>query len=327
MTKEKVLLTGATGFIGYNIALELLDYGYKVRILCRKENPFPDDEFVECVYGDVINYSDVESSLVGCDYVIHTAGVFTFDSKQKELIYKTNIEGTRNICMAVVQNKNIKRLVYTSSAATIGKEKFGLSDERTKFNLWSISSYYKKSKVLAENVVHNFYCEYNLPVIILNPSLPLGPYDVKPTPTGMMVKDFLLSNKVAFIDGGFNFVHVKDVARIHVLALKQGKVGEKYIVGNTNLSLANFYKALRSYKPDVKLIQVPYFMALLFSFMHSIIKDVIGGKPKVTPRGIQLSRKKMYYNNEKVKKDFSYEFIPFEKALQDSVAWFSAKHK
>lgn len=182
---------------------------------------------------------------------------------------------------------------------------------------------------MSENVVYDFYAECNLPVIILNPSLPLGPHDIKPTPTGMMVKDFLQSksNKVTFIDGGFNFVHVKDVARIHVLALKQGRIGERYIIGNANLSLADFYRALRLYKPDVKLVKVPYFMALLFSFIHSIIKSITRGEPKVTPRGVQLSRKKMFYDNKKVKEDFSYEFIPFEKAIQDSVAWFSSKCK
>lgn len=326
MDRERVFLTGATGFIGYNIALELLASGYQVRILVRKSNPFPDNEAIECVYGDILNYDDIQTSLIGCDYVIHTAGLYTFDPKLKELIYKTNIEGTRNVCMAVAQNENIKRLVYTSSAATIGKNKNGLSDEDTKFNLWSISSSYKKSKVLAENIVHKFYTESNLPVIILNPSLPLGSYDIKPTPTGLMVKDFLQSDSVSFIDGGFNFVHVKDVAQIHVLALKLGRLGEKYIIGNANLDLIDFYQKLQQYKPKVKLIKVPYLVALFFSFIHSNIRRLAGKEPKVTPRGVQLSKKKMFYNNEKVKRDFSYRFIPIEIAIQESIDWFSSDY-
>ena len=322
---EKVLLTGATGFIGYNIALELLNSSYALRLLVRNNNPFPDNDLVECVYGDIQNYHDVESAINGCDYVIHTAGLFTFDSRDKKAIYATNVDGTRNVCLAIANNQNIKRFIYTSSAATIGKAKQGLSSETTTFNLWNISSHYKKSKVLAERVVCDFLEKYSIPVVILNPSLPLGSYDKKPTPTGMMVKSFLDSKRISFIDGGFNFVHVKDVAKLHVLALKSGNVGEKYIVGNANLDLESFYKLLQPYNPQVRLAKVPYVLALLFSFLHAVIEKLKGNIPYVTPRGVQLSRKKMFYDNTKVKETFGYEFIPIQDAIQDSVMWFFNK--
>jgi dihydroflavonol-4-reductase len=267
----KILLTGASGFIGYNIVKQLTDYGHNVRMLVRKNDKllhFPNSGIV---LGDVRNRVDVMKVIQGCDIVIHTAGLFTFDPSKKDEIYDINVNGTENICKAVLENK-IKRFIYTSSAATIGKSKELLSDENTSFNLWNISSHYKKSKVLAENVVIDYFRKYDIPVIILNPSLPLGKYDFKPTSTEMMVKSFIDSKVKACINGGFNFVHVDDVAKAHRLCIDKGRIGERYIIGNENISLKGLYEKIQIYVPEGKRINIPYPVALVGAGANVLIR-------------------------------------------------------
>lgn len=319
--KSKILLTGATGYIGYNIAKQLLQTGYSLRFFVRNPKDCILGMNAEIITGDIRCYSDVENAVSGCDYVIHAAGLFTFDELRKKEIYDVNVNGTKNICEAV-KKCNIKRLVYTSSAATIGKSNAGLSDENTKFNLWNISSHYKKSKVMAENIVIDYYERYDIPAIILNPSLPLGKYDFKPTSTGMMVKSFLESKKQMYINGGFNFVHVNDVAKSHILALSKGRIGEKYIIGNENLLLRDFYRRLQKYNLDAKIIQIPYGIALFAAWLNTICCYVKGKQPSITHKGVQLSKKKMFYNNAKSRNELGVQYTPIEQAIEDSVTWF-----
>lgn len=318
-----IFLTGSTGFIGYNIARQLLKTGYTVRMLARTDNHILVHENAEYVSGDIRNYEDVRKSMKGCNIVIHTAGLFTFDTSLRNDIYETNVTGTENICKAVVENKP-ERFIYTSSAATIGKDKDYkcLSNENTKFNLWKISSHYKKSKVLAEEIVLRYYMEYAIPVVILNPSLPLGAYDFKPTSTGMMIKSFLNSSMKIYINGGFNFVHVNDVAKAHILALQRGRTGQKYIIGNENLLLKEFYQKLLKYKPDTKIKQVPYFVALLGAWVAVMFGLLTKKQPVVTPRVVQLSGKKMFYDTSKSQEELGIKYTSVDEAIKDSVNWF-----
>ncbi len=318
---DKILLTGGTGFIGYNIALQLFSQGYHVRLFTRGKKPFFESDYVEYAFGDVRNYNDILSAMHGCNIVIHSAGLFTFDSKKRKEIYDINVMGTHNICRAILECK-INRFIYTSSAATIGKQKGRVSDENTEFNLWSISSHYKKSKVLAEDIVWSFFKKYNIPVIVLNPSLPLGYYDIRPTSTGMMVKNFLSSKQQVYINGGFNFVHVKDVAKAHLLAINRGRIGEKYIIGHENMELCDFYKILQQYNRGIMLKEIPYFFAYLGSFFVAFLSYIRGKEPSVTPRGVQLSKKKMFYNSIKSQKELGLVYTPIEEAIKDSVEWF-----
>lgn len=326
---NKILLTGATGFIGYNIATTLLDNGYAVRMLVREPvlNRLKHKN-AEFIIGDIRNYDDVWKAIDGCDIVIHTAGLFTFDNSRRDEIYEVNVKGTENICKAIVENRAIQRFVYTSSAATIGKAHHALSDENTNFNLWKISSHYKKSKVLAENVVWKYHEQDNIPAIILNPSLPLGYYDIRPTSTGMMVKSFLRATKKVYINGGFNFVHVDDVAKAHVLAITTGRIGERYIIGGTNLTLKEFYQKLQKYKQSTKIVKVPYYVALLGAWLNVVFRTLLKRKqPSITPRGVQLSRKKMFYDTTKSQKELGIRYTPIDKAIHDSVEWFSINEK
>lgn len=319
---KRVLLTGATGFIGYNIAVKLLNDGYVVRMLVRARKDGLNHKNAEFFIGDIRNYDDVEMATKGCDVAIHTAGLFTFDNSLKDEIYDINVRGTENVCKAVMANK-VQRFIYTSSAATIGKATSSLSTEETAFNLWKISSHYKKSKVIAEDIVRKYYNDHNMPVIILNPSLPLGYYDFRPTPTGMMVKSFLSSKKKMFINGGFNFVHVDDVAKSHVLAISNGRLGEKYIIGNENLSLKIFYEKMQKYRPNVKIVQIPYLVALLGAWIDVVCSLFTNKQPSITPQAVQLSRKKMFYDTSKSQKELGIKYTPIDMAIQDSIKWFS----
>lgn len=322
--KKVILLTGSTGFIGHNIAKLLVQEDFELRLFVRKEIPHTRHHNIKYVFGDIRNYEDVLKAAEGCDIVIHSAGLFTLNQMKKDEIYEVNVKGTENICKACIALK-IERLIYTSSAATIGKSASKLSDETTEFNLWNISSHYKKSKVLSEKIVFEYFNQYSLPVIILNPSLPLGNFDFKPTSTGAMVESFIKTKKVIYINGGFNFVHVEDVAKAHLLAINRGTIGERYIIGNANMELVEFYRRLCKIFPKNKITQIPYLIALSFSYLIVFYSFLRRKEPEITPQGVMLSRKKMFYDNTKSKRDLGLDYRPIDEALKESVNWFNFK--
>ena len=233
----KALVTGATGFIGGNLVRELLNQGYQVRALVRKESNQQNirDLEIEVAFGDLRDRASLDRALDGCDVLFHVAAVYTFWAPDPAFIYETNVQGTENI-LAAAQAKGIKKVIYTSTESTIGiPENCRLGTEEMETNLSNLYGDYKKSKCLAEKIVLKM-CHDELPLVIVNPTMPVGLFDAKPTPTGQFIVSFLNRRLPAYINTGLNVVDVEDVARGHILALEKGRSGERYILGNKILT-------------------------------------------------------------------------------------------
>ncbi|AEG60449.1 NAD-dependent epimerase/dehydratase family protein [Desulforamulus ruminis] len=327
---QRVFVTGGTGFIGYHIAKRLLQNGYNVRLLVHSSRRKLDILFhpkVEVVTGDILDVDGLRQAMRGCGIVYHAAGIVTFNPSLAVRNYAVNVQGTENICRLVLE-LGIEKLIYTSSAATIGKNPSGLSDETTAFNLWDISSHYKKSKVLAENKVMEFYKNFALPVVIVNPSVPIGTHDFRPSPSGSLVINHLKSKKpLIYAEGGMNFVDVEDVALGHLMAEKKGKVGERYILGNQNLSIYQFYNLLDTVS-DKKTIKVkcPYWAALLVGKLSQQRVRHSTREPKYASEGVKLMRKKMFYDVSKARKELGISFTPLENACRKALRWFATEY-
>lgn len=327
--KKKAFITGASGFVGYHVAKLLLEKGYSIRLLIHNKRAISDllsHPDVEVVTGDILDSDFLIKNTVDCDVVYHAAALYSFNHNLTDLIFETNIKGTENICKAVLVN-NIKKMVYTSSAATIGKNYHGLSDETTKFNLWKISGAYKKSKVYAENKVLEYIDNHNLPAVIVNPSVPIGSHDFRPTPTGKMIVNYLLNDKLFCVNGGLNFIHIKDVAMGHYLAEINGKIGERYIIGNANLKMADFYQKLNTITGNnKKIVKIPYLLALLFGMISTNKAKKNNTEPELPKEGIQLLKKQMFYNVEKSKKELKLTLTNIDTAIVESVKWFQENY-
>ena len=240
----KVLVTGATGFIGGNVARQLLENGYQVKALVREGSNRRNIEGldIEVASGDLLDRASLEAALEGCEALFHVAAAYTLWSPSPESIYETNVKGTENI-LSTARDKGIKKVVYTSSESTIGIAGGCTGTEDMEGSIESIPGDYKKSKYLAEQLALKMSRD-GLPLVVVNPTMPIGPWDIKPTPTGQVVVDFLNGRMPACVNTGMNVVDVEDVARGHILALEKGRIGEKYILGNKNLTLRDIFATL-----------------------------------------------------------------------------------
>src|SRR6266850_4336545 len=240
-----VLVTGGTGFIGANVVRELLAAGATVRVLARPggDRRALEGVKVEIAEGDLLDAASVRRAVAGVKAVYHVAADYRLWTPDPAALYRANVDGTRAMLEAAGQ-AGVGRIVYTSSVGALGIPKDGTpGDETTPVTLADMVGDYKRSKFLAEQVALDF-ARRGLPVVVVNPSAPLGPWDVKPTPTGQMIVDFMRGRMVATVDTGLNIVHVRDVARGHVLAADRGRVGQKYILGNQDLSLIDIFRGL-----------------------------------------------------------------------------------
>src|SRR5437773_9223777 len=243
----EVLVTGATGFVGANVARLLLADGYHVRVLARPSSSLKALEGcpVEVLRGDILEPESLHSAVKGCGQVFHVAADYRLWATDPNEIYRANVDGTRNVLEACAR-AGVERVVYTSSVGTLGLPEDGrLGTETTPVSLADMIGSYKRSKFLAERVAEE-YVARGLPVVIVNPSNPIGPWEVRPRPTGQLILDYLLRRMFATLDTGLNLVHVADVARGHLLAAQRGRVGEKYILGCQNLSLTEIFRMLES---------------------------------------------------------------------------------
>lgn len=316
----KALLIGGTGFIGSHIAKELLKQR-EIKLLVR--DPAAAEELfgskAEYCRGDIMDVGSVAKALKGCDTLYYSAGLVSFRRNACKEIYKINVEGTRNVCKAALES-GIEKMIFTSSAATIGKEKNGFSTEETAFNLWKISSPYKKSKVHAENVVLEHHAK-GLPAVILNPSIPVGAEDKRISPSGSLIIGYFNRRVTGFIRGGMNFVDVEDIAKAHLLAEKYGKTGERYIIGSENLKLDEFYKILRKVSGERRrLVRVPYPVALAAG---GIAQKISAEKePPVSAYTVRLFYTKLFYDIGKAKKELGFEPEGIEEACRKSIEWY-----
>ena len=322
----KTLVTGASGFVGSAVARRLVHEGFAVRALVRPGSPRfhlegLDLEFAE---GDMRDAQSVRRALAGARYVFHVAADYRLWARDRNEIFAANVEGTRNI-MREAARAGVERVVYTSSVATLGSLPHGgIADESTQVGIEDMVGHYKRSKFLAEEAVRQFARESRLPVVIVNPSTPVGPGDIKPTPTGRMVLQAAAGRMPAYVDTGLNFVHVDDVARGHLLALERGTPGERYVLGGCNMTLKELLDELASITGHpAPRIRIPYRMVLPVAYAAEALARLSKGRePFVTVDGVRLSSKKMFFRDDKARRELGHNPGPVRRGLEDAVDWF-----
>lgn len=325
----KTLVTGANGFIGSAIVRALLDKGDEVRALVRSDSDCRNLEMlpVELAYGDLTDASSLVKALKGCRSLYHVGAFYRLWTRDPSLFYKINVEGTRQIMLAALSS-GVERIVYTSSIAALGMALQGCSaDEDTPIEPSQKKGHYKQSKYLAEAEVLRLVKEQSLPAVIVNPTAPVGPGDIKPTPTGRLIRDAALGRIPAFVDTGLNIVHVEDVAKGHMLAFEHGQVGEKYILGGENMSLRQILEIVANLTgnrpPRIRLS--PGIVLPLAYAAETWARLTDGDEPMVTVDGVRLSRQVMYFSSDKAKQQLGYQARSAEEALADAVSWFRSE--
>jgi len=322
---KTILVTGANGFLGSAITKLALKKGYKVNVLIRRNSDIKNiknlKNKIKFFYGDLRDFQSLHFPLAESDLIFHVAADYRLWARKKTEIYASNVLGTENIAMKALELN--KKLIYTSSVATIGLTNDQISNETSKSNLDQMTGDYKKSKYLAEKIVTNLVIKRNLKAVIVNPSTPIGPGDIKPTPTGKIILDMLNKKIPAYVDTGLNFVHVDDAAEGHFLAMKYGKVGERYILGGENMSFKDFLDYIAEYGkvPKSRFKINPNFLfpfAKLNEFFANYIYD---HNPSLTVDGLKMSKKKMYFSSEKAKKKLHYRPRNVKNAIRDAVKW------
>ena len=323
----KTLVTGGTGFVGANVVRALLKRGAEVRALVRPRSDTRnlDSLEVELVAGDLRDRSSLEAALEGCDTVYHVAAMYTLWVRNPRELYDSNVTGTVNLLEAAGQ-AGVQKIVYTSSVATIGLPPDGTpGSEAVPLLPKDMVSDYKRSKYLAEQEVLK-YAQRGLPVVIVNPSFPVGPWDVKPTPSGQIIVNFLRGKIPAYVHTGLNVVDVEDVAIGHVMAAERGRTGERYILGHANLTLPELFQLLEQVSGmRAPRLRIPYSLAYLSACVSEGVARTITHKPPfVTLAGVRLSRKRMFFDASKAVRELGLPQTPAIEALSKAVQWFRA---
>lgn len=319
---KPALVTGATGFLGWHVARCLLLRGYRVRALARPGSQVRELE-VEIARGDLRDPASVERAASGCGVIFHVAADYRLWTPDPHELYRSNVGGTRNV-LAAARACRAERVVYTSTVGTIGIPESGLGDEETPVRLRDMVGAYKRSKFLAEMAVQQ-EAQAGLPVVIVNPTAPIGDHDFKPTPTGRIILDFLRGAMPACIDTGLNFVDVRDVAEGHLLALERGCDGERYILGSENLTLEEFFRRLAAASGlPAPRHRIPYWVAFAAALASTGWARLSGRPPRAPLEGVRMARKKMFVSSEKARRRLGYQPQPIEGALRRAVEWFRA---
>lgn len=322
---DKVLVTGASGFVGSAVARKLLERGFAVRALVRPTSPRfhlegLDIEFAE---GDLRDPETVRPAMAGVRYLFHVAADYRLWARDRNEIVTNNVESTR-IVMDEALRAGVERVVYTSSVATLAVRMDGTSvDETFPLDEHKAIGAYKRSKVAAERLVERMIAEQSLPAVIVNPSTPIGPRDVKPTPTGRIIVDAARGRIPAFVDTGLNLVHVDDVAQGHVAALERGKVGERYILGGQNVHLSDMLAAIAGLlgrRPPR--IRMPRSAIVPLAVTAETIARFTGREPLVTLDALRMSKYRMFFTTAKAERDLGMTARPFTQALADAIGWF-----
>ncbi len=320
------LITGASGFVGSAVLRQLLEAGHDVRALVRPTSDLTLLEGlpVEIVTGDLLDRASLDRAVAGCEALFHVAADYRLWSLRPEEIYQANVTGTRNVMLAAAE-AGVSRIIYTSSVATLGLNPDGApADEDTRVSLDDMIGDYKRSKFLAEAEVRNLVAEFGLAVVIVNPSAPVGPRDIKPTPTGRMIVQAAVGRIPAYVDTGLNVVHVDDVAIGHLLAFERGRVGERYILGGANMALREILieiAAITGRSPPR--VRLPHNFVLPVAYVAETVARVVRrGEPMITVDSVRMARKLMYFSNEKARRELGFDTRPPRAALEDAVNWF-----
>jgi len=317
---KPVLVTGATGFVGWHVARVLLERGCCVRALVRPSSRVRELD-VETVTGDLRDPDSLKSAVDGCGLVFHVAADYRLWAKDPSEMYRSNVDGTRNLLEAA-RAAGVEKVVYTSTVGCIGFPKDKPGDEDTPVSRADMVGDYKRSKFMAEQVALQFAAE-GFPVIIVNPTAPIGDHDFKPTPTGKIIVDFLNGAMPAYIETGLNLVDVRDVAEGHLLAADRGKPGERYILGAANLTLAEIFGMLEKISGrTAPRRRIPYAVAYAAALVSTGWAAVTGRAPRAPLNGVRMASKKMFASHEKAARELGYSPGPVEDALCRAVEWF-----
>jgi dihydroflavonol-4-reductase len=323
----KTFVTGGTGFVGGAVVRQLLQAGHEVRALVRPraDTRQLDQLEIERVEGDLSHLGSLRRGIGGCDWVFHVAALYSFWGYQWDDFYQANVEGTRNVLQTAL-DEGVQRIVHTSSIAALGvHEDRTPATEETPSTLGDRIGYYQRSKFLGEQVAHQ-YAQEGLPVIIVNPSTPVGVGDHKPTPTGQMIVDFLNGKMFGYVDTGLNIIDVEDVALGHILTAERGRVGERYILGGENLTLKEVLDLLAeiSGRPQTRL-RIPHWVAMTWGYIDVTIARLNPYySPTATPEKVRLSHRYEYFDSSKAVEELGLPQKPAREALRKAVDWYRA---
>ncbi len=321
----KALVTGATGFIGAAVARAALEAGSDVRVLVRPKSSLKNLEGlpVDSVVGDLQDVSSLRQALDGCQQLYHVAAHYALWDENPEIFYRVNVDGTKNVLQAA-RDVGVERIVYTSTIGAIGLPKDGgVGTEGTPITISQMAGDYKRSKYLAEQEVLKL-AKAGLPVVIVNPSAPVGERDVKPTPTGQIIVDFMLGRMMAYIETGMNLIDVNDVAIGHIRAMQRGKIGERYILGHRNLTLREICHIL-SQLTGVKApsIKLPRWAVLPLAHVNKWLADYVTHRtPRIPLEGVRMAKYRMHYDCTKALRELDLPQTPIETSLENAVKWF-----
>jgi len=324
---DLVLVTGATGFVGAAVARAALAEGFQVRVLARPSSPRRNLQGleVEIAEGDLSDAASLTAALAGCRHLLHVAADYRLWARDPEEIVRNNRLGTETV-LAAARAAGLERMVYTSSVATLGFHADGRpSDETLPLKAGDAIGAYKRSKVIAERLVEDAAAA-GLPVVIVNPSTPIGPRDIKPTPTGRIIVEAATGKIPAFVDTGLNLVHVDDVAAGHLLALKRGRIGERYILGGEDVSLRQMLTdiaALTGRKPPT--LNLPRGPLYPLAVVTEAIGQLTGKEPMLTRDALKMASHRMFFSSDKARAELGYVARPYGEGLKDALAWFRAE--
>lgn len=317
---KPTLVTGASGFLGWHVARCLVERGHTVRALLRPGSRL-DDLPLEPIAGDLRDPASLERAVSGCGLVFHVAADYRLWSRDPSELYRSNVEGTRNLLTAA-RDAGVERVVYTSTVGCIGIPTGGIGDEQTAVTLDDMAGHYKRSKFLAEQVALEFARD-RLDVTIVNPTAPIGDHDLKPTPTGKIVVDFLNGDMPAFIDTGLNVVDVRDTAEGHLLACERGRTGDRYILGSENLTLQQILQKLAKITGRrAPTTQIPYAVAWCAGAFSTAWAELTGRPPRVPLEGVRMAKKKMWVTHEKASRELGFHPQQADVALRRAVEWY-----
>ncbi len=320
----RTLVTGASGFVGGNVVRALLRHGYEVRALVR---PSSDTRELEALGvarygGDLRDPASVRRALAGCDAVLHVAAVYTLWTRRPREVFETNVRGTRTLLTAAT-DMGLDRMVVCSSECTVAVPAGGIGDESARVDLHELSGPYKRSKLMAERIALDLAAQ-GAPIVVVNPTTPVGLRDVKPTPTGQLVLDFLNGRMPAYVDTGLNLIDVEDVAEGHVAALECGRVGERYLLAHENLSLRAVLEKLAAITGlQAPRVRLPHWAALGAAYANDAVVRALGmGPPRVPLDGVRASRHVRFVDGAKAVRELKLPQTPIDEALRKAVDWF-----
>jgi dihydroflavonol-4-reductase len=327
LTGEPILVTGASGFVGSAVLRAAIGRGAKARALVRPTSPTKNLEGLGCeaVVGDMTDPVSMAAALKGVHTLFHVAADYRLWTRDPSELRRANVDGTRVVMQAAL-DAGVKRIVYTSSVATLrAADASTIVDETSPLDEGEAIGAYKQSKVAAERLVETMVAEQKLPAVIVNPSTPIGPRDIKPTPTGRILVEAATGRIPAFIDTGLNLVHVDDVAEGHMLALEKGTIGERYILGGQNVSLAEMLAAIAGLTgrkaPTISLPRAPLYP---LAWIAEGIAQITGKEPFLTSDALKMASHHMFFASRKAEAVLGYRARPFHEALADALAWFAA---